>query len=80
MVLLRRTLNQGLPSQIAENIIKFLPRPGKETSGTIHSKFKNGSVEKDTWSEEDNSEEGGFTLRADPQSLALTWTSQPVAR
>ena len=41
MVLLRLTLNQGLPAEIAENIVKFLPRLGKETSGTIHSKFKN---------------------------------------
>ena len=40
MVLLRRTLNQGLPAEIAENIVKSLPRRGKETSGTIHSKFK----------------------------------------
>ena len=40
MVLLRRTLNQGLPAETAENIVKFLPRPGKETSGTIHSKLK----------------------------------------
>ena len=40
MVLLRRTLNQGLPAETAEKIVKFLPRPGKETSGTIHSKFK----------------------------------------
>ena len=40
MVLLRRTLNQGLPAEIAENIVDFLPRLGKETSGTIQSKFK----------------------------------------
>ena len=40
MVLLLRTLNKGLPAETAENIVKFLPRPGKETSGTIHSKFK----------------------------------------
>ena len=40
MVLLRRTLNQGLPPEIAENIIKFLPRPREINSGTIHSKAK----------------------------------------
>ena len=40
MVLLRRTLNQGLPADIAENIVEFLPRPSKETLATIHSKFK----------------------------------------
>ena len=40
MVLLRRALNQGLPAEIAENIVKFLPRPGRDTSGTIHSKLK----------------------------------------
>ena len=40
MVLLRRTLNQGLPAEIAEIIVKSLPRRGKETSGTIHSNFK----------------------------------------
>ena len=46
MVLSRRTFNQELPSEIAENILKFIPRPGKETSGTIHSKFKNGQSKK----------------------------------
>jgi hypothetical protein len=40
MGILRKTLNQGLPPEIAENIIKFLPRPREINSGTIHSEAR----------------------------------------
>ena len=40
MVLLRRTLNQGLPAEIAENSVEFLPRRGTINSGTIYAQLK----------------------------------------
>ena len=36
----RRILIQGLPPEIADTIMNFLPRPGKPGAGTAHAKLR----------------------------------------